>query len=439
MSHVFSVSDFRHAVIDSATLLCGRYLSQCPVTTVQDVVSGLFLSALATDVTREAQKHVPEVLPFVRTVLSLYVSTGNARQVTVSDSRGGSHVEVGVGKEGATAEGSQASSLGKKSKGVDTNIDASLATADVGTAASPFFAPSIIGSDKAMTLLKTVTRESFQTLRLAASKSFSRLSSRTISGEVHSTFESIKIPWRCFQATHKKSQGRVNRVGDEDTRGVYDHTVEGEETEDVVSYHAVAILCTCYRVLESLHTKYKDNSGYCEVFSQVIDMLRIVRPHDEPKLPPIILSKHIEITELLTKHYHAVKSTRKPLLWRNQSNSIEKKMLVTLEPRYELNYAIKKDKETDALRVQSKQLTRQLKREKKAAMRELRRDTDFLEQERYKEQRAVKEKKVEERAKNFAWLEEQHATMNQHVKQGHGLLKGGGNGALKKRFKRTKR
>ena len=40
---------------------------------------------------------------------------------------------------------------------------------------------------------------------------------------------------------------------------------------------------------------------------------------------------------------------------------------------------------------------------------------------------------------SIAWLEEQHATMNQHVKQGHGLLKGGGSGALKKRFKRTKR
>ena len=79
---------------------------------------------------------------------------------------------------------------------------------------------------------------------------------------------------------------------------MYDHTVEGEETEDVVSYHAVAILCTCYRVLESLHTKYKDNSGYCEVFSQVIDMLRIVRPHDEPKLPPIILSKHLSLIHI---------------------------------------------------------------------------------------------------------------------------------------------
>jgi len=55
-----------------------------------------------------------------------------------------------------------------------------------------------------------------------------------------------------------------------------------------------------------------------------------------------------------------------------------------------------------------------------------------LSQEKYKETREADENRKQERNKNFSWLEEQIGTMNQHVKKGGGLLKGGGSSIARK-------
>jgi nucleolar protein 14 len=65
-------------------------------------------------------------------------------------------------------------------------------------------------------------------------------------------------------------------------------------------------------------------------------------------------------------------------------------------------------------------------------MRELRRDSDFIDQERYKEQSEANNKRREERVKNWGWMEEQQATINQQVRKGGGLMKGGGTSVFKK-------
>jgi nucleolar protein 14 len=104
----------------------------------------------------------------------------------------------------------------------------------------------------------------------------------------------------------------------------------------------------------------------------------------------------------------------------------------TKNPRFQIDYKMKKDFDPDASRVKLKQLTREKKREHKAAMRELRRDSDFLDQERTKEKQSHLNKLREERHKNYAWMEEQQATINEQVRKGGGLMKGGGTGMMKK-------
>ena len=42
------------------------------------------------------------------------------------------------------------------------------------------------------------------------------------------------------------------------------------------------------------------------------------------------------------------------------------------------------------------------------------------------------------RQKNFAWLESEQATMNQQVRQGGGLLSGGGTGAARAKARSAK-
>jgi hypothetical protein len=113
-----------------------------------------------------------------------------------------------------------------------------------------------------------------------------------------------------------------------------------------------------------------------------------------------------------------------------------------LTPVFDVDYNLKKSVNTtnnDAVKL--KVLQKQVKREEKATMRELRRDADFIDRERTKEKDLVRNARKEERAKNFAWLEEQHATFKQQVRTSKGALKGGGNGDVrppKKRVKRSK-
>ena len=55
-------------------------------------------------------------------------------------------------------------------------------------------------------------------------------------------------------------------------------------------------------------------------------------------------------------------------------------------------------------------------------------DGAFIEDERRTEQARRDEKARAKRQKNFAWLESEQASMNQQVREGGGLLKGGGMG-----------
>ena len=126
-------------------------------------------------------------------------------------------------------------------------------------------------------------------------------------------------------------------------------------------------------------------------------------------------------------------ASREALRWR----SVKKLGIETAAPRFQVDYSFKKDVGLDKEKVLLKQLNKQAKREHKAVVRELRRDADFLSQEKFKEESAAAEQRKAERNANFAWLEEQVGTMNQHVKKDKGVLTGGGSGGSKKmRIKR---
>ncbi len=100
-------------------------------------------------------------------------------------------------------------------------------------------------------------------------------------------------------------------------------------------------------------------------------------------------------------------------------------------PKFQLDYSFRKDADLDSDRAKMKGLQRQLKREGKAAVRELRRDSDFLDAERFAEKSMGAAKRKDERAANFAFMEQQQATINQQVRVGKGLMKGGGSAAFK--------
>jgi nucleolar protein 14 len=102
----------------------------------------------------------------------------------------------------------------------------------------------------------------------------------------------------------------------------------------------------------------------------------------------------------------------------------------TLAPRMEdpERYSMSKDKGKKSMQTAIDRTRREYKREHKAITRELRIDGQFIETERRKDQDKKDGKARAKRQKNFAWLEGEVGAMNEQVRQGGGLLKGGGTG-----------
>eukprot|EP00977_Amphora_coffeiformis_P024810 scaffold17234_cov133-Amphora_coffeaeformis.AAC.1 len=94
-------------------------------------------------------------------------------------------------------------------------------------------------------------------------------------------------------------------------------------------------------------------------------------------------------------------------------------------------YNQSKDKGKTPTQANLDRTRRELKREKKAVSRELRLDAAFVEAERRKDQDRKDSASREKRHKAFAWMEQEQGTMNQQVRQGGGLLTGGGTGAAR--------
>ncbi|EQC38529.1 hypothetical protein SDRG_04235 [Saprolegnia diclina VS20] len=121
--------------------------------------------------------------------------------------------------------------------------------------------------------------------------------------------------------------------------------------------------------------------------------------------------------------------TRKPLRLQTFAPTV----LPSFVPKFDENYAMRKDKTTDREKAQLKQLQRQVKRERKGASRELRRDAAFLARQRDEERANWQTEKNAKQKEIRSWMEQQNATFNQQVRKGGELLKGGGAGLAKKR------
>eukprot|EP01031_Cornospumella_fuschlensis_P029575 gene29575-35700_t len=202
----------------------------------------------------------------------------------------------------------------------------------------------------------------------------------------------------------------------------------------------------------ALIDRYASSDAFPELTKGIFEVLTSLRPHSPPHSLPLSLQKRVlSLLEDITSKREEVLQTRKALAWRPKGlgpgatgPSVGSGVVEMKTPRYEVNYIPRKDHDANLSqeRVKLKQLTRELKREKRAAVRELKRDASFLDNERYAEQQKEAKERREERHRNFHWMEEEAATVNQQVRKGKGLMemKGGGTGHLKHlKNKRVKR
>lgn len=316
LGHVFSVTDFEHSIAAAASLFLSQCLNQCPVSSVSDISSGIFVCTLLLDFTSETKKVLPEVATFLCSLVA------------------------GLGVR-----------------------------------------PGALQGTFSMHLLPALRKS---------------LGQQQVSSEE-------------FPAIHFKF-----------------FETEGSAADDA-SLFTPALLRTVQRLSHHLVTRFSQNVASIELLEPLVRELRALRPQDIPSFPHIVQEAHVE---LLTAAVNALDSAtqRKGLHWR----PVIKSSLSSKAPRFEMNYSMKKDKDEDRDRAKLKQLGRQLKRETKSTMREIRRDADFLDQERFREDTERKERLRDERGKNFAWMESEQATINQQVRMGKGLMKGGGSAITKK-------
>ncbi|CAM9849880.1 unnamed protein product, partial [Phaeothamnion confervicola] len=191
---------------------------------------------------------------------------------------------------------------------------------------------------------------------------------------------------------------------------------------------AAATLATAYRLLTQQAALLAGCDAAHEAMAPAAEALARVHPAATPQLPPALRALHTGLADALAALRTAA-AARSPLRWPAEA----KGALRTLAPKFAERYTMGKDGDLDRDRAQVKQMQRQLKREKKGAARELKRDAAFLSTARD----AAREERDGERRRalklNRAWLEQQQASFNKEIsgKAGRMNMKGGGTAAKK--------
>ena len=189
---------------------------------------------------------------------------------------------------------------------------------------------------------------------------------------------------------------------------------------------AVAVLSTSLHLIEKYIVYLQGSFSFPSDSELLFEVSESILSVPMKRLPEALQRRVGKVATLIAE---VCPKERLPLQ-RRGGPSTTKSVIKSLAPRmYDPEkYSMSKDKGKKSLQAAIDRTRREYKREHKAISRELRLDASFIENER----RAEKDKKDAsaraKRQKNFAWLEGEQATMNQQVRQGGGLLKGGGTG-----------
>jgi nucleolar protein 14 len=190
---------------------------------------------------------------------------------------------------------------------------------------------------------------------------------------------------------------------------------------------AVALLASCLSLVEKYTLALKGSftvPAETELLYEVSSSILSLRP----KSYCLGLQKRVSKTASVIAG--ACPSKRVPLQRRGGTSATNLVAIKTLAPRMEdpARYSMSKDKGKKSVQAAIDRTRREYKREHKAIARELRMDGTFIESERRKDHAKKEDMARAKRQKNFAWLEGEQASMNQQVRLGGGLLKGGGTG-----------
>lgn len=210
------------------------------------------------------------------------------------------------------------------------------------------------------------------------------------------------------------------------------------ESQQISAFETpAAILCAALHLVQVSANNLSGSVEFAdkEVFAEITSSILCLQPKAKSSpLPSCIQAKVASVAATLSSCCKW-DDAREALQRRSTGQpAAQRSAISSLAPRLENpdRYSVtQKDKGKTAIQAATDRSRREYKREHKAVSRELRLDGAALEQERRRVQDKSHEAAKAKRHKAFAWMEGEQATMNQQVRQGGGLLQGGGMGAAK--------
>ncbi|GAX76160.1 hypothetical protein CEUSTIGMA_g3604.t1 [Chlamydomonas eustigma] len=145
-------------------------------------------------------------------------------------------------------------------------------------------------------------------------------------------------------------------------------------------------------------------------------------------LPSQLEEQRLLVTERIQSLVRNNLASRAPLV---RSSQLQNTVAREYNPRFEDGYTKGRDYDPDRERAEQKKIKKQLSKEKRGAMRELRRDAVFMAEERDRERANVDAERMESQRKFYSELEVQAADFNSGGQ-------GGMNAHIKRAFKRRK-
>jgi len=179
-------------------------------------------------------------------------------------------------------------------------------------------------------------------------------------------------------------------------------------TDDVLltDQFKINTLFTCLNLLSEQTKIYMNSVAFPDAFARFIPVLKLFHEYS--------LSKSLEeilhyVEDNINKTTNQIEKVRRPLTYFTTAPAAIKQF----NPKFDEHFSINKLHDPDKERAEIKKLTRKVKHETKGAMRELRKDAEFLTKEKDRKRRleiAERDKKTKE-IMNF--LSEQQHDLNQ--------------------------
>ncbi|GAD92660.1 rRNA maturation protein (Nop14), putative [Paecilomyces variotii No. 5] len=159
--------------------------------------------------------------------------------------------------------------------------------------------------------------------------------------------------------------------------------VEADQSQNSTEELKLSIIATFISLLDTAANMWTDRTAFREIFEQIQRVLEHVQKSCSNKVPVAVQDRVQTLIDKLDNLISQATLKRRPLLLHNHRPLAIK----TSIPKFEENFNPDRHYDPDRERAESNRLKAEYKREKKGAMRELRKDANFIAREQLREKK----------------------------------------------------